>query len=42
MMESTNVIRIPNPSATLTAFIEKAHQQKKEHMKQLREKFKKC
>lgn len=38
-METTNTIRIPNPSKELVAFIEKAQQQKKERMKDLRERF---
>lgn len=40
-MKTTNVIRIPNPSEKLTSVIENAQQQKKERMKQLREKLKK-
>ncbi|MDC2283181.1 hypothetical protein PO070_11990 [Bacteroides stercoris] len=40
-MKTTNVIRIPNPSEELTSVIENTQQQKKERMKQLREKIKK-
>ena len=38
-MEPTSTIRIPNPSATLVAILENAHQQKKIRMKHLREKY---
>lgn len=41
-MKTANTIRIENPSAVLVAFIENAHKQKRERMKQLREKFKKA
>ena len=37
-MEPTSTIRIPNPSATLVAILENAHQ-KKIRMKHLREKY---
>lgn len=40
-MKTINTIRIQNPSEILTVVIENAQQQKKERMKQLREKFKK-
>ncbi|GFH84688.1 hypothetical protein [Bacteroides acidifaciens] len=40
-MKTINTIRIQNPSEKLTAVIENAQQQKKERMKQLREKLKK-
>lgn len=40
-MESTNTIIIQNPSVSLAAFIANVHRQKKENMKQLRQKFKK-
>lgn len=38
-METTNTLRIPNPSKDLVAFIEKAQQQKKDRMEKMREKF---
>ncbi len=38
-METTNVIRIPNPSSELIAFIEKARQRKKEHMQKICDKY---
>lgn len=38
-METTNTIRIPNPSKELVAFIAKAQQQKKERMNKMRNKF---
>ncbi len=38
-METTNTIRIPNPSKELVAFIEKAHQKKDERIKQMRDRF---
>lgn len=38
-METTNTIRIPNPSKELVAFMEKVQQQKKERMQQMRERF---
>ncbi len=38
-METTNTIRIPNPSKELVAFIAKAQHQKKERMKELRKRF---
>lgn len=40
-METTNTIRIPNPSKELVAFIEKAQQQKKERMKEICDKYRK-
>lgn len=38
-METTDVIRIPNPSKELVAFMERAQQRKKERMQEIREKF---
>lgn len=38
-METTNTIRIPNPSKELVAFIEKVQQQKKERLEMMRERF---
>ncbi len=38
-MESTNTIRIPNPSKELVAFIEKAQRQKKARMKAICAKY---
>ena len=38
-METTNTIRIPNPSKDLVAFIEKAQLRKKERMKTMRDNF---
>lgn len=38
-METTNTIRIPNPSKELIAFIKKTQQQKEERMKMMRERF---
>jgi len=38
-METTNTIRIPNPSKELVAFIEKTQRQKKERMKMMRDRF---
>lgn len=38
-METTATIRIEHPSKGLVAFIEKAHQRKKERMKEMRDKF---
>lgn len=38
-METTNTIRIPNPSEKLVAFIEKAEQQKNERMQQICNKY---
>ena len=38
-METTNTIRIPNPSKDLVAFIEKAQLRKKESMKTMRDNF---
>ena len=38
-METTQTIRIPNPSKELVAFIEKAQQQKKERLNTMRERF---
>lgn len=40
-METTNTIRILNPSKELVAFIEKAQQQKKERMEKICEKYRK-
>lgn len=40
-METTNTIRIPHPSKELVAFIEKAQQQKKEHLKTICDKYRK-
>ncbi len=40
-METTNTIRIPNPSNELVAFIEKVQQQKKERMKKICDKYRK-
>jgi len=40
-METTNTIRIPNPSKELVAFIEKAQQKKKERMKNICDKYRK-
>ena len=40
-METTNAIRIPNPSKELVAFIEKAQQKKKERMKNICDKYRK-
>ncbi len=40
-METTNTIRIPNPSKELVAFIEKAQQQKKDEMKKVCDKYRK-
>ncbi len=39
-MEPTSIIRIPNPSATMVAILKNAHQQKRERMKQMRERLK--
>lgn len=39
-MKTTNTIRIPNPSAELVAFIQKAQDDKRERMKRLRAQFK--
>lgn len=39
-MKTTKTIHIQNPSAELIAFIEKAHQRKKDRIKDLREKYK--
>lgn len=38
-METTNTIRIPNPSKELMIFIKKTQQQKEERMKMMRERF---
>lgn len=38
-METTNTIRIPSPSKELVAFINKAEERKKEHIKTMRERF---
>lgn len=40
-METTNTIRIPNPSRELVAFIKEGQQEKKEHMKKICEKYRK-
>ncbi len=40
-METTNTIKIPNPTKELVAFIEKAQQQKKERMKSICDKYRK-
>lgn len=40
-METTTTIRIKNPSKELIAFIEKAHTQKKERMKEICNKYRK-
>lgn len=40
-METTNTIRIPNPSKELVAFIEKAQQQKKQRMEEICNKYRK-
>ncbi len=40
-METTDTIRIPNPSKELVAFIEKVQQQKKERMKIICDKYRK-
>lgn len=40
-METTNTIRIPNPSKELVAFIEKAQQEKRERMRIICEKYRK-
>ncbi len=40
-METTNTIRIPNPSRELVAFIKKAQQEKKERMKKICDKYRK-
>ncbi len=40
-METTNTIRIPNPSKELVAFMEKAQQQKKERMRIICDKYRK-
>ena len=40
-METTNTIRIPNPSRELVAFIKEAQHQKKEHMKRICDKYRK-
>ena len=40
-METTNTIRIPNPSKELVAFIEKAQQRKKERMEKICDKYRK-
>ncbi|MDE6265701.1 MAG: hypothetical protein K2M11_11250 [Paramuribaculum sp.] len=38
-METTDTIRIPNPSKELVAFIERAQDRKKERTDRMREKF---
>lgn len=38
-METTNTIRIPNPSKELVAFIEDAQKRKKEQMEKICEKY---
>ena len=40
-METTNTIRIPNPSKELVAFIEKVQQHKKERMEKICDKYRK-
>lgn len=40
-METTNTIRIPNPSRELVAFMKEARQEKKERMKKICEKYRK-
>jgi len=40
-METTNTIKIPNPSRELVAFIEKVQQQKKERMQKICNKYRK-
>lgn len=40
-METTDTIRITNPSNELVAFIQKAQKNKKEHMKAVCEKYRK-
>lgn len=40
-METTNTIRIPNPSKEFVAFIEKAQEQKRERMKKICDKYRK-
>lgn len=40
-MKTTSIIRIPNPSKVLVAFIEKAQQQKTERMKKICDKYRK-
>ena len=40
-METTNTIRIPNPSKELVAFIDKAQKQKKERMSHVCAKYRK-
>lgn len=40
-METTNAIRIPNPSRELVAFIKKAQQQKKERTNKVCDKYRK-
>lgn len=40
-METTNTIRIPNPSKELVAFIEKAQLRKKEQMAKICDKYRK-
>lgn len=40
-METTNTIRISNPSKELVAFIEKAQKQKKERMQRICDKYRK-
>lgn len=38
-METTNIIRIPNPSRELVAFIKEAQQKKKERMRTICDKY---
>lgn len=40
-METTNTIRIPNPSKELVAFIKEAQQEKKERMDKICDKYRK-
>lgn len=40
-METTDTIRIPNPSGELVAFIQKAQHEKKERMKIVCDKYRK-
>lgn len=38
-METTNTIRIPNPSPELVAFLKAAQERKRERMQNMRERF---
>ncbi len=40
-METTNTIRIPNPSRELVAFIKEAQQEKKERTRKICDKYRK-